>query len=277
MQETSLADGLIKRRFRELGRQNEAALIAYLTGGDPDPESFIGNASALIEGGADIVEVGIPFSDPIADGPVIQASSSRALANGATPVKILDSVKDLSDRFKEFPFVILTYYNPVLAMGVERFVQKSRECGVSGVVIPDLPVEEADKFHEKASDQGVDHILLAAPNTSESRLLRIMERTSGFLYLVSLYGVTGPRESLGLEAVDNVRRVKNVSRGRIPIAAGFGVTHPDHVASLVRGGADGVIAGSALVRIVAECLENPVDAQNHLKRTVSDMKQHTRK
>jgi tryptophan synthase alpha chain len=241
-------------------------------GYDPDPKAFRDNAVSLIEGGADILEVGIPFSDPMADGPVIQASGRRALSVGATPRKILDTIGELSPQFTT-PFVILTYYNPVLAMGMDEFMRKASDNGVDGVVVPDLPMEEADRFRDMALNNSVDSIYLAAPNTSEKRLLSIIEKSRGFVYLVSLYGVTGARDTLSPQALETVKRVKSLSKEIIPVSAGFGISQPEHVSSLLRAGADGAIVGSALVRIVAEHLDDPGEAQYYLKKTISALKQ----
>ncbi len=276
MQEPGLASDPIRSRFRELKNRKEAALIAYLTGGDPDLESFKANAAALIEGGADILEVGIPFSDPIADGPVIQASSSRALASGATPVRVLDAVKELSSRFEHFPVVILTYFNPVSAMGIERFLVRCRASGVGGLIIPDLPVEEAYRLHDLAAKYGLDIIHQVAPNTPADRIQQIIEKTSGFLYMVSLYGVTGPRRTLGPQALEMVSKVKALSEGRVPVAVGFGVSTPDQVAQLMRSGADGAIVGSALVDIVSRNTGNPKSTLGQLRKMASDLKHATR-
>lgn len=275
MQDNPAHDELIRRKFQELRNRNEGALIAYLTGGDPDPKAFLANSTALIEAGADILEVGIPFSDPIADGPVIQASSRRALSRGATPAGILDLIGELSSRF-QLPFVVLTYYNPILAMGIEHFMMKAHQSGVSGVVVPDLPVEEGDRFRDMALKHNIDTIYLAAPNTSHHRLVNIIEKSKGFLYLVSLYGVTGPRDKLSPQALESVRRVKSLSKETIPVSAGFGITTPAHVSSLIQSGADGVIVGSALVRIVAQHLDEPGEAPHYLKRIISDLKEATR-
>jgi len=241
-------------------------------GHDPDPKASIANAVSLIEGGADILEIGIPFSDPVADGPVIQAAGTRALSAGATPRKILDTIGELSSQFTT-PFVILTYYNPILALGIEQFMRKASDNGVNGIVVPDLPMEEADRFREMALKHGIDSIYLAAPNTSEKRLESIVERSKGFVYLVSLYGVTGPRDILSLQALEAVERVKSVAKGRIPVSAGFGISQPQHVSSLLRAGADGAIVGSALVRTVAEHLDDPRDAPYYLKKTITALKQ----
>jgi tryptophan synthase alpha chain len=241
-------------------------------GYDPDPKSFLANAVSLIEGGADILEVGIPFSDPIADGPVIQAAGIRARSVGATPQKILDAIGELSNQFT-IPVVVMTYYNPVLAMGIEQFMKNASDNGVNGVVVPDLPMEESDRFRDIAITHNIDNILLAAPNTSQKRLTGIVEKSTGFVYLVSLFGVTGPRDTLSPQALETVKRVKLVAKGRIPISAGFGISQPQQVSSLLRAGAEGAIVGSALVRTIAEHLQDPEAAPYHLKKTIVALKQ----
>jgi tryptophan synthase alpha chain len=265
-------DDIIEQKFRELGNRSEGVLVAYLMGHDPNPKSFLANAVSLIEGGADILEVGIPFSDPVADGPIIQAAGTRALSAGATPRKILDIIGELSPQFT-IPFVILTYYNPILAMGIEEFLRKASENGVKGIVVPDLPLEEGDRFRDMSIKHGIDSIYLAAPNTSEKRLVRIVEKSRGFVYLISLYGVTGPRDTVSPQAMETVKRVKLLAKGKIPVSAGFGISQPQHVSSLLRAGADGAIVGSALVRTVAEHLDDPGEAQYYLKKTISALKQ----
>ena len=249
-------------------------MIAYLTGGDPDPKAFLANSAALIEGGADIVEVGIPFSDPIADGPVIQASSTRALSQGATPNGVLGLIRELSSQFP-VPFVVLSYYNPILAMGLDSFLKKARESGVDGIVVPDLPVEESDEFRNLALKHNIDNIYLAAPNTSRNRLRTVLDKSKGFLYLVSLYGVTGPRDSLSPQALEAVKTVKSLAGGRIPVSAGFGISRPEHVSAVIQSGADGAIVGSALVRIVGNYLDDPSGGESQLKKTVQSLKQAT--
>jgi tryptophan synthase alpha chain len=272
---TSHSDDRIEAKFRELQSHGEGALIAYLTGGDPDPKAFLANSTALIEGGADIVEVGIPFSDPIADGPVIQASSMRALSNGATPKGVLGLIRELSSQFP-VPFVVLSYYNPILAMDLDRFLKKSRESGVDGIVVPDLPLEESDEFRNLALKHNIDNIYLVAPNTSRTRLRIVLDKSKGFLYLVSLYGVTGPRDSLSPQALEAVKTVKSLARGKIPISAGFGISQPEHVSAVIQSGADGAIVGSALVRIVGNHLDDPSEVETQLKKTVQSLKEATR-
>ena len=276
MPSTSHNDDRIEAKFRELQSHGEGALIAYLTGGDPDPKAFLANSTALIEGGADIVEVGIPFSDPIADGPVIQASSMRALSQRATPAGVLDLIGELSSQCP-VPFVVLSYYNPILAMGLDRFLRKARESGVDGIVVPDLPFEESDEFRNIALKHNIDNIYLVAPNTSRTRLRTVLDKSKGFLYLVSLYGVTGPRDYLSPQALETVKKVKSLARGKVPVSAGFGVSQPEHVSAIIRSGADGAIVGSALVNIVSQHLESPNEAPDHLKSAVAKLKASTRK
>jgi tryptophan synthase alpha chain len=266
------SDSAIGQKFRELSSRTEGVIIAYLMGYDPDPKSFLANAVSLIEGGADILEVGIPFSDPIADGPVIQAAGIRARSVGATPQKILDAIGELSNQFT-IPVVVMTYYNPVLAMGIEQFMKNASDNGVNGVVVPDLPMEESDRFRDIAITHNIDNILLAAPNTSQKRLTGIVEKSTGFVYLVSLFGVTGPRDTLSPQALETVKRVKLVAKGRIPISAGFGISQPQQVSSLLRAGAEGAIVGSALVRTISEHLQDPEAAPYHLKKTIVALKQ----
>ena len=275
MQNNSYSDSAIEQKFRELGNRAEGVIVAYLMGNDPDPKSFLANAASLIEGGADILEIGIPFSDPVADGPVIQAAGTRALSAGATPRKIFDAVRELSSQFT-IPIVIMTYYNPILAMGIEQFFRNASDNGVKGIVVPDLPMEEGDIFRDIALKHNLDNIYLAAPNTSAERLRTIVEKSKGFLYLISLYGVTGPRDTVSAESLETVKKVKSLAKGKIPISAGFGISQAAHVSSLLRAGADGAIVGSVLVRTVADHLNDPEAAPYYLKKTITVLKQASR-
>ncbi len=248
----------------------------YLTGGDPEPKVFLNNVAALAEGGADIIEIGIPFSDPIADGPVIQSSSQRSLAAGTTPNTVMEECLTISEMYPEIPLVILTYINPAITMGLDRFMRRAREVGVSGIVVPDLPVEESSSYRATAAENGIDTIFLAAPNTSETRLAKIIHNSRGFLYLVSLFGVTGPRDTLSELALSSVKHVKNLSRG-LPTAAGFGISRRDQVSALIQSGADGAIVGSALVKLVTENLGDPERIADALKIKTMDLKKATLK
>jgi tryptophan synthase alpha chain len=238
----------IARVFRSLKAQGEGALVGYVTGGDPKPRYMSRVAEALIKGGVDILELGIPFSDPIADGPTIQAASVRALEAGATPQMVLGIAGEVKKKHS-VPVVILTYFNPIFHMGVERFFRLAKNFGVDGVVVPDLPVEEADAYLEAANGCSVDTIFLAAPSTSNERLRRIVKCTSGFLYVVSHFGVTGAREALEASTVQLIQRFLPYTSGKIPLAVGFGVSKPEHARRIIEAGADGVIVGSAFVNL----------------------------
>lgn len=235
------------RQQRTAGR--EGALIPYLMGGDPAPRYTYEIVEALVKGGADIVELGIPFSDPIADGPTIQAASTRALAAGATPLTVLDAIRQIRRDFT-VPVVVMTYYNPVFRMGVDSFFRVASDSGVNGVIVPDLPVEEAEGYTKVAADHGVDTIFLAAPSTSEARLKRIVAASTGFLYLVSLYGVTGARESVAASTLSLINRVRTYTENVIPLCVGFGLSTAAHVRTVLTSGADGAIVGSAFVQII---------------------------
>jgi tryptophan synthase alpha chain len=237
------------RAFQRLKEQGEGALIGYVTAGDPHPELTPRIAEALVKGGVDIVELGVPFSDPIADGPTIQAASVRALQAGTTPKMVLSIAGEIK-RKEGVPVVLLTYFNPVFRMGVEKFFRLAKSFGVDGVVVPDLPVEEAKAYRQAAGNCGVNTIFLAAPSTSSERLGKIVACTSGFLYVVSHFGVTGTRETVEESAVQLIKRVLTYTSDRVPLAVGFGVSKPEHAKRIIEAGANGVIVGSAFVNII---------------------------
>jgi tryptophan synthase alpha chain len=239
----------IAKLFERLKAQGNKALIGYVTAGDPKPEFTPLIAEALVKGGVDIIELGVPFSDPIADGPTIQAASVRSLAKGTTPKIVLGMAGEIK-RKQSVPVVILTYFNPVFRMGIKSFFRLAKSFGVDGVVVPDLPAEEAEEYRNAAQNCGVDTIFLVAPSTSNKRIRNIVACTSGFLYVVSHFGVTGAREKLEGSTFQLVKRVLPVTSGRIPLAVGFGISKPEHVKSISEAGADAVIVGSAFVRII---------------------------
>jgi tryptophan synthase alpha chain len=206
-------------------------------------------AEALITGGVDILELGLPFSDPIADGPTIQAASVRALQAGTTPKMVLEMAREIK-RKHDVPMVVMTYYNPVFRMGLKPFFSYAKECLVDGLIVPDLPVEEAANYVKTAQANGVDTIFLAAPSTSTTRLKKIVACSSGFLYLVSRFGVTGERETIGDSTIQLIKRVLPFTNGRVPLAVGFGVSKPEHAQQIIGAGADGVIVGSAFVNVI---------------------------
>ncbi len=250
-------------------------MIAFITCGDPSLGASQELARALIRGGADIVELGVPFSDPIADGPIIQGSSFRALSAGTTPEKVLKVVENIRCE-SNLPIVLLTYFNPVFRMGLERFGEAAREAGVDGVVVPDLPVEEAVDYVRSMRSCCLDTVFLASPSTSVHRLEGIVNATSGFLYLISLYGVTGSRAVLDVATTELVRRFSSCVAGRLPIAVGFGVSRPEHVGSLLSAGADGVIVGSAFVRTIEQHQQDLAEALRQVEIQASQLKAATR-
>lgn len=240
----------IDRKFQELRRRKEKAFIVYITSGDPDIESTHRLVMELERRGVDIVELGVPFSDPIADGPTIQAASERALKNGVNLEKILNLVRRI--RIKSgIPIALMTYYNPVYRYGIERFVKDARRFGADGVIVPDLPPEEAAELIRVSDRHDFKHIFLLSPTSSQGRIHLVSKSSSGFIYYVSLTGVTGAREKLPQEIVSNVRKIKKNTRK--PVCVGFGISSPGQAKDIARI-ADGVIVGSAVIKIIEKNL-----------------------
>ena len=227
--------------------ENKKAFIAFLTAGDPDFETSLKNFKAVIEAGADLIEVGIPFSDPIAEGPVIQEADIRALASGMTTDKVFELVKELRKDY-DLPIVFMTYANPVYHYGTEKFFKNASEAGADGIIIPDCPYEERHEFDETAAKYGMDFISMIAP-TSEDRIKMIASQAKGFLYVVSSLGVTGVRSEITTDLGVILSLIKESTD--TPAAIGFGISSPEQAKKMSQV-ADGVIVGSAMVRIVAE-------------------------
>ncbi len=262
----------LERTFHELKAKGEGALIGYITLGDPSVEASERLAAALCEN-VDILELGVPFSDPIADGPTIQAAIDRALKAGMHTDAAFEIVERLRGRGVTTPFVLMTYYNIVLQYGIERFIKKCRDVGVEGILISDLPVEEAQEVLKFCDKYGVDHIFLVAPTTTEERLKKISKKARGFLYLVSLLGTTGERKELQRETIEKTRWVLEHVRD-LPVAVGFGISKREHVRAIIDAGAQGVVVGSAFVRRIAE---KGVEAEDELRRLSKDLKEGTRR
>ncbi len=233
----------ISRRFDALRRSGELGLVAYVTAGDPTLDTTEAIVPALAEAGADVIELGIPFSDPIADGPVIQRASERALRSGTTLAGVLGLVHKIRQR-SDVPLVLFSYYNPVLQMGVERFGDAAAAASADGVLITDLTPEEAGSYRQAMAARGLDTIFLGAPTSTDLRLVRVAESSTGFLYLISRTGVTGVREALPEDLPALVRRARAITS--LPLAVGFGISLPGHV-SILGGLADAAVVGSALV------------------------------
>ena len=261
----------ITEAFQKAKAQGNGVLVGYIMAGDPTPELTPKIADALIRGSVDILELGLPFSDPIADGPTIQAASVRALAAETTPLKVLEIAKEIRLNH-DVPIVIMTYYNLVFRLGLERFCVKAKECRVDGLIIPDLPVEEAGDYKAAAAKFGLDTVFLAAPSTSEKRLSGIVECSSGFLYLVSHFGVTGAQTQIENSTINLIKKVLPFTAGKIPLAVGFGVSKPEHVKSIIEAGADGVIVGSAFINIMQKHKGNSVAMLKELEAAASELK-----
>ncbi len=226
--------------FREAG---ELGLVAYITAGDPSLEATEKIVLAAAQAGADAIEMGVPFSDPVADGPTIQRASERALRGGTTLADVLELVRRLRAR-TAVPLVLFGYFNPILQMGLDRFAEAAAAAGADGVLVTDMTPEESDDYRAAMRARGLDTIFLAAPTSTDARLERIAECSSGFLYLVSRMGVTGAREALPEELPALARRARRFTK--LPIAVGFGISLPEHV-TVLGGIADAAVVGSALV------------------------------
>lgn len=261
----------ISQTFEHLQKTHERALIPYVTAGDPDLEMTKRLVREMVRRGGDIIEIGVPFSDPLADGPIIQRASQRALQGGATLRKILQTVSELRHDV-DVPLVLMTYYNPVLHYGEEAFVADALDAGVDGIIVPDLPPEEGQSLMELTTDTPLEMIFLAAPTSTSARLALISEASRGFIYYVSRLGTTGVRDQLA----DDLRIMLEKVRASTskPIAVGVGVSTPEHV-RLVAELADGVVVGSAILKLI-EDLKDRVDRLEHVGDFVAALKAATR-
>ena len=244
--------GRIETRFSELRARGERALVPFVTAGDPDLPTTEALVMAIAEAGADLIEIGVPFSDPLAEGPTIQRSSERALRSGTTLRGVLGLVENLRAKLDQ-PLVLMGYANVFLAMGEKNFAAAAKDVGVDGVITVDLPPEEGRLFFDSLIEREIDPILLASPTTSETRLAALAEKTRGFLYYVSLTGVTGARKELAAGLEEAVSRIRRISD--IPVCVGFGISTPEQVGEVGRF-ADGAVVGSALVDLI-EAAETP--------------------
>jgi tryptophan synthase alpha chain len=240
--------GRIDARFDEIRRAGGPGLVTYVTAGDPDLAASREVLLALDRGGADLIEVGVPFSDPIADGPSIQRATERALAAGGNLARTLELIADVRPAVSA-PIVLFTYVNPVLRMGTEGFVDRAAESGVDGVLLLDLPIEESAPMHHALGARGLDQIFLVSPTTTAARLADAATLGRGFLYAISRLGVTGARDTVASSAAGLVERLRSLTR--LPVAVGFGISRPEHVREVCRF-ADAAVVGSAIVDVIGE-------------------------
>ena len=261
-----MTDGLqrIAEAFERARADGRAAFMPYMMGGFPDLEASRRIALAYADGGADLVELGVPFSDPLADGPVIQAAGTRALAAGTTVAGVLDVCQTLAERL---PVIVMAYVNLVMARGVERFARELAEAGASGLIVPDLPLEESGELREACDAAGVALVPLVAPTTPDDRMAAIGAQARGFLYTVSVTGTTGERATLQDAFADVIARAK--ASTAVPVALGFGISAPEQAVAAASAGADGVIAGSRLVREAAEAVDAGHDPAEAVRAVVA--------
>lgn len=263
--------------FQELARKGDHALICYIVAGYPDLKTTQRVVEALVAGGADIIEIGIPFSDPIADGPTIQAAASHAIARGTKPQDALELAASIRRTHPNLPILVMTYYNIIFRAGVEKFMKLASDCGVDGFIVPDMPFEEADNYVKMASTLGLSTVFLASPNTPQDRLKRILEFTSGFLYLVSVFGITGARMSFEEYTRNAIKSTKLAAGTKVPLAVGFGISTPAQAHYMLAAGADAVIVGSAIIDRISKSVGQKGKMLRDLEKYARSMKKACKK
>lgn len=265
---TTIANGRIEAAFERLKIEGRKALITFITAGDPDLSSTKDIILALEEAGADIIELGVPFSDPMADGPTIQASSERAVKKGTHLKDVLRLVKDVRKE-TEVPIVLFGYYNPVFNYGIERFARDARSAGADGALIVDLPAEEAGELKERLDEESLDMIFLLTPTSNLQRMELVASKASGFIYFVSVTGVTGARSSVSGDAKGYVAKIRKVTD--LPVGVGFGISTPAQAKEVAKY-ADAVIVGSAIVNVIAKNPANRKKLVGEVKKFVSGLR-----
>jgi tryptophan synthase alpha chain len=262
----------LSKRFAELREAGELGIVAYITAGDPSLDATLKFVLALAEAGADVIELGVPFSDPLADGPTIQRASERALKSGTNLPAVIDLVRRIREK-SQVPLVLFSYYNPVFQMGLEKFAAAASSAGADGVLITDLTPEESEEYRRVLAAHHLDTIFLAAPTSDDARIAKIAAASTGFLYLISRTGVTGAKDTMPDEVPALLRRVR--AKTQLPIAVGFGISLPGHV-SLLGGLADAAVVGSALVAEIEKA--STIDsAASALSSLVASLKEAGRK
>jgi tryptophan synthase alpha chain len=260
----------LEEKFRELKERREGAHMPHVYYGDPNEEFSLKLIKNLAENGADLIEFGIPFSDPTADGPTFQAACERALKKSMTPAKCIQGIKKLRRSGLEIPLIVTTYYNIPYVTGIGTFLSEIKKAGAQAIIVPDLPVEEAGALLDEGKKLGVHVIFQVAPTTTEDRLKKIADSASGFLYVMGVEGVTGARESLTDSALKVVSRVRRHTD--VPVLAGFGISKKEHATAVVSAGADGAVAGSAYAEIYAKNLKKPEETLPEITRLAKQIK-----
>ena len=271
-----LQSNRIEKKFSQLKSMKQKGLICYIMGGYPNSVACEKIISSIVDGGADIIEIGIPFSDPIADGPVIQEASYRALQNGITPDKCLNLIKRTRKKYPELPIVIMTYSNILQKNGFRKFMEMAKDAGTDGFVLPDMTIEESKEYLEYSKKLELASIFLVAPNTSNSRIRKTLAVSTGFVYVVSVYGTTGMRNSFNEYTLTAIKNIKKLSSNKKNISVGFGISTPHHIKLMSHYGADAVIVGSAIIKMInSNKVSNIIHLQNKLKNYVKSLKTAT--
>lgn len=250
----------IKNKFLELKKKKEKALIAYIMVGYPNEKTTISAIKGLVKGGVDIIELGFPFSDPIADGPVIQNASTISLNKGTK----MDGFFQILKRIRaetEIPLILMTYTNILYRKGFDQFMKKAKSFGIDGFILPDMAIEESESYLKAARKNKLDTIFLISPNTSTERIKKILKATTGFLYLVSMYGTTGMRTKIQKYTIDAIRKTNKIVNKKIPVGIGFGVNTPKEAKKFLTLGADAVIVGSAFLRLIEKTPSGKVESK----------------
>jgi tryptophan synthase alpha chain len=249
----------IKEKFAELESRKEKALIAYIMAGFPNEKATITTIRGLVKGGADIIELGFPFSDPLADGPVIQNASTKSLEKGTKITKFFSLVKKIRKE-TDIPLVLMTYTNILYHKGYSKFISEAKKAGIDGFILPDMSVEES-KEYLTAAKNNADTIFLISPNTNKTRVQKITKASSGFLYLVAVFGTTGVKTGIKKYTLDAIKQVKKQTKGKIPIGVGFGISTPEDVKKYIKAGADAVIVGSAYLKLIEKTPQNKLESK----------------
>jgi len=249
----------IKEKFEELEKRNEKALISYIMLGFPNEKATMSTIRGLVKGGADIIELGFPFSDPLADGPVIQNASTISLEKGTNISKFFNIVKKIRKE-TDIPLVLMTYTNILHHMGYQKFIKNAKKVGIDGFILPDMSIEES-KDYLKAAKNNSDTIFLISPNTSKTRIEKIAKASTGFLYLVAVFGTTGVKTGIKNYTLKAIKNVKKQTKGKIPIGIGFGVSTPEDVKKYIKAGADAVIVGSAYLKLIERTKQQDLESK----------------
>ena len=249
----------IKEKFAELEAKNQKALISYIMAGFPNEKSTMSTVKGLIKGGIDIIELGFPFSDPLADGPVIQNASTISLEKGTKIADFFTLVKKIRKE-TDIPLVLMTYTNILYHRGYSEFITEAKKAGIDGFILPDMSVEESKEYLQAAKNNA-DTIFLISPNTSNARIQKISKASTGFLYLVAVFGTTGIKTGIKKYTIDAIKQVKKQTKGKIPIGVGFGISTPDDVRKYIKAGADAVIVGSAYLKLIEKTPQNQLESK----------------